>query len=127
MGFRKDAYATCWSVEPKSDTMTIVRLSTNSKNKQTGEYEQDFGDFVAFIGTAVAKKAANLKEKDRIKLGDVDVSNKYDREKHTTYYSFKCFGFEKLDNKQQPSQGTNEPDPVEDVVESIASENKLPF
>ena len=28
MGFRKDAWATCWGVEVKSDTLTQVRIST---------------------------------------------------------------------------------------------------
>ena len=74
MGFRKDSFATIWSVEPTSDTLTKARISISRKNRQTGEYENDFGGFVSFVGTAAAKKAASLKERDRIKLGDVDVS-----------------------------------------------------
>lgn len=126
MGFRKDAIATIWSVEPKSDTMTIVRLSTNAKKKD-GSFEQDFGDFVAFIGTAVAKKAANLKEKDRIKLGDVVTKNKYLKEKNATYYNFQCFGFEKLDNSQKPSQLPEKTNTIEDIVEGVIEESKLPY
>ena len=80
MGFRKDAYATVWSVEVVSDTMTKGRISVSRKNKQTDEYETEFGGFVSFVGTAAAKKAAGLKERDRIRLGDVDVTNRYDKE-----------------------------------------------
>ena len=49
------------------------------KNKNTGEYETDFSGYVGFVGTVAAKKAAQLKEKDRIRLGDVDVTTKYDK------------------------------------------------
>lgn len=94
MGFRKDAWATCWGVEVKSDTLTQVRISTSRKDKQTDEYVQDFSGFVAFVGTAAAKKAAALKEKDRIKLGDVEVTTKYDGDKKVTYsppFASVCF------------------------------------
>lgn len=77
-----------------SDTSTKVRMSISRKNKQSGEYEQDFSGFVLAIGTAAAHKAAGLKEGDRIKLGDVDVSTKYDREKKITYTNFKMFSFD---------------------------------
>lgn len=93
MGFRKDAYATVWKVEFVSPTLTRGQISVNRKNKD-GEYEQDFGAFVAFIGTRAAEKALRLKEKDHIRLGDVDVSTKYDKEKNTTYTNYKIFSFE---------------------------------
>lgn len=85
MGFRTGAYAKVWEVTPMSDTSTKVRMSISRKNKQSGEYEQDFSGFVLAIGTAAAKKAASLKEGNRIKLGDVDVTTKYDKEKKVTY------------------------------------------
>lgn len=103
MGFRKDAYAKVWEVESVSDTLTKARISISRKNKQTGEYETDFGGYVSFIGTAAAKKSAVLKEKDRIKLGDVDVTNKYDKEKNTTYTNFKIFSFETQDDADNSS------------------------
>ena len=93
MGFRKDSYATVWEVKPRSNTMTSARISINRKDKQTGEYVQDFGGYVSFIGTACADKAAKLKPKDRIKLGDVDVTRRYDKEKQKDYYTFKVFSF----------------------------------
>lgn len=128
MGFRKDAFATVWSVETVSDTLTKGRISISRKNKQTDEYETDFSGFVSFVGTAAAKKAARLKEKDRIKLGDVDVTNRYDKEKNTTYTNFKVFSFEFPDssgNAAPPAQNNTEPQPQVDGGE--VDDSRLPF
>lgn len=123
MGFRTGAYAKVWEVTPMSDTSTKVRMSISRKNKQSGEYEQDFSGFVLAIGTAAAKKAAGLKEGNRIKLGDVDVTTKYDKEKKVTYTNFKMFSFE-LDG-EEPRDGSTEPQPT--VDEGEIDDNRLPF
>ena len=94
MGFRKGSYATVWSVESISNTMTKGRISIDRKNRNTDQYEQDFGGFVDFVGTAAAHKALSLKERDRIKLGDVDVTNRYDKEKKKEYTNYKVFDFD---------------------------------
>ena len=128
MGFRKDSFATIWSVEPTSDTLTKARISISHKNRQTGEYENDFSGFVSFVGTAAAKKAASLKERDRIKLGDVDVTNRYDKEKNVTYTNFKVFSFEMADGAQaQQSKSTTEPQLHVDDGEIDDSDSRLPF
>lgn len=129
MGFRKDSYAKVWSVESVSDTNTKLRISISRKNKQTGEYEDDFSGFVNCIGTAVAKKAANLKEGARIKLGDVDTSSNYVKEKNTTYYNFKIFSFESVDGNTTAESGTNEkPDATQPTVDSgEIDDSRLPF
>lgn len=124
MGFRKDSWATCWGVDVKSDTMTQVRLSTSRKDKQTGEYIQDFSGFVAFVGSVAAKKASLLKEKDRIKLGDVEVVTKYDDEKKVTYTNFKCYNFETKDETTTTDNTLGEPQPL---VDEGVDEDKLPF
>lgn len=128
MGFRKDAFATVWSVETVSDTLTKGRISISRKNKQTDEYETDFSGFVSFVGTAAAKKAARLKEKDRIKLGDVDVTSRFDKEKNTTYTNFKVFSFElpgSSGNAAPPAQNNTEPQPQVDGGE--VDDSRLPF
>lgn len=126
MGFRKDAYATVWSVESKSNTMTRGRISINRKNRQTGEYEQDFSGFVDFIGTAAAHSAASLKERDRIKLGDVDVTNKYDKEKGVTYTNFKIFSFEPASGNVNAAYAHSDA-PQPDVDDGELDDSKLPF
>ena len=123
MGFRTGAYAKVWEVTPMSDTSTKVRMSISRKNKQSGEYEQDFSGFVLAIGTAAAKKAASLKEGNRIKLGDVDVTTKYDKEKKVTYTNFKMFSFEP--DGEEPRDSSTEPQPT--VDEGEIDDNRLPF
>ena len=104
MGFRKDAYATCWSVEEGKGNSLKVRLSTSRKNKD-GEYEQDFSGFCTFIGAAKAK-GEKLKPKDRIKLGDVDVTTWYNKDKGVEYVTYKVFSFEMANTGENT---TNEP------------------
>ena len=126
MGFRTGAYAKVWEVTPMSDTSTKVRMSVSRKNKQSGEYEQDFSGFVLAIGTAAAHKAAGLKEGDRIKLGDVDVSTKYDREKKVTYTNFKMFSFE-TDGESSSSRPAPPDEPKPGVDDGELDDNRLPF
>lgn len=126
MGFRTGAYAKVWEVTPMSDTSTKVRMSISRKNKRTDEYEQDFSGFVLAIGTAAASKAARLKKGDRIKLGDVDVSTKYDKEKEVTYTNFKMFSFES--DGETPTARSAPPDePKPGVDDGEPNDDRLPF
>lgn len=108
MGFRQGSFATIWQIEPVKDTITKAKITTSKKNKNTGEYETDFSGFVTFLGTAVASKAAKLKEKNRIKLGEVDVTRKWDKEKQKEYINFNVFAFEMADSKATSSPSTVE-------------------
>ena len=90
----------------------------------TEEYVEDFSGFVAFVGTAAAKKAASLKEKDRIKLGDVEVTTKYNKEKERLYTNFKCYNFETQNNENTTYSAPSEPQPL---VDEGIDEDKLPF
>lgn len=126
MGFRTGAYAKVWEVTPNSDTCTKVRLSVSRKDKQSGQYEQDFSGFVLAIGTAAASKALKLKEGDRIKLGDVDVTTKYDKEKKITYTNYKLFSFEDANGEANTAEDKTNPQP--DVDDGEIDENsRLPF
>ena len=124
MGFRKDSYAKVWSVELISDTLTKCRISISRKDRNTGEYVQDFGGFVTFIGSAAAQKAAKLHEGDRIKLKDVDVSNVYVKEKNTTYTNFKVFSFETQDEMDAASGAATSQRTVDD---GQVDDELLPF
>lgn len=128
MGFRKDAYCTVWSVDPVSDVQTKARISISRKDKQTGEYTEDFSGFVSFFGTAAAKKAATLKERDRIKLGDVDVRSKYDKAKNITYYNFNVYSFEVQNGTGGGRSGGAQPSsPQPTVDEGNIDDSRLPF
>lgn len=128
MGFRKDAYCTVWSVDPVSDVQTKARISISRKDKQTGEYTEDFSGFVSFFGTAAAKKAATLKERDRIKLGDVDVRSKYDKAKNITYYNFNVYSFEVQNGAGGGRSGGAQPNsPQPAVDEGNIDDSILPF
>lgn len=118
MGFRTGAFCKVWSVESVNEKNTKLRISISRKNKQTGEYEQEFSGFVSCLGAAAAQKAAHLHEGDRIRLGDVDVRTTYNREKRVTYTDFLLFSFELDDGgpaqaapqKAAYDGGKNEPD-----------------
>lgn len=125
MGFRNGAYATVWEVEPKSDKLTKVRISISRKNKTTGEYIQDFNGYVSFLGTLSAGQALKLRERDRIKLGDVDTCSNYVKEKNTTYYNFNVYSFELCTGQNSSSQPSNEPQP--EVDDGEIDDGDLPF
>ena len=124
MAFRSGAYATVWEVRAGKGKYSDVRLSTSRKN-QSGEYETDFSGFVRFIGEA-HEKAGALKEKDRIKLGDVSVTNTYSKEKQTTYTNFQVYSFEMADGSNQTNQYSAKKDGFDPSVPEGVDE-ELPF
>ncbi len=126
MGFRTGAYAKVWEVTPMSDTSTKLRISVSRKNKQSGEYEQDFSGFVLCIGSAVARNALKLKEGARIKLGDCDVATKYDAQKKITYTNYKLFSFDTEDDNHN-TQASDHTDPQPTVDEGEINDSRLPF
>lgn len=112
MGFRTGAYATIWSVEDKG-RFSSVRISTSKKNRDTGAYEQDFSGYVRFIGTA-HQNSGSLKEKDRIKLGDTDVTTSYDAKRKITYTNYALFSFEDANGSgSNGTQGKSATSPAE--------------
>lgn len=131
MGFRTGAWAKIWSVEPKRDTVTSCRASVAKKNKDTGLYEQEWGGFISFLGTAAAAKAAKLKPEDSIKLGDIDVLNTYDKEGKIMYVNYNCYSFKtnnEVDGDGRPA--TQQQTPEVDVnygIDNGEVEAELPY
>lgn len=128
-GFRNGSWGTVFSVEPGKGNWTKCRLAISRKNKDTGEYEQDFSGYVMMIGQAHAK-AQRLRERDRIRLKEVDVSNRYDKERQREYIDYKCFDFDTADEAQgqggnvRPAQASSGVNPVDGSGEP---EEELPF
>lgn len=127
MGFRNGAYAKVWQVKPMFDTMTNVRISISQKSRKTGEYEDLFSGFVTFSKTENAAAAAKLKEGDRIKLLEVDCTNRYDKEKKIKYDNFYCYAFEKADGSGQPRASTEPQPTVDDGEPEEVGGKPLPF
>jgi len=118
MGFRSGAFAKVWEVKPNpSGKSTSVRLSVSRKVSE-GQYEEDFSGYVTFIATA-NDRAGGLKKGDRIKLGDTDVSSKYNAQTKERSYSFKVFSFEPADGSQptRPEGASKRRDNSLDAVE----------
>ena len=125
MGFRTDAYAKVWAVENKGN-YSVVELSTSKKNKTTNEYETDFsGKFVRFIGTA-HNQVQGVTRGTSIKLGNVEVTNSYNKETKTAYTNFLVFSFEIPDgnNNSKPAP-TQKSDGFMNIPDGIDEE--LPF
>ena len=125
MGFRTGAFCKLWTIEPVRDTITKSRVSISKKNKNTGEYESEFDGFIAFVGTAAASKAVKLKEGDRIRLGDVDVTRRYDKEKQKEYINFNVYSFEMADSRA--SSATPAVTNTEPVDNGEVETDDLPF
>ncbi|MEG1331930.1 MAG: hypothetical protein RSC97_10890 [Eubacterium sp.] len=117
--FRDGSYATVWKVDEKG-RVCQASLSTSRKDKDTGEYYTDFRhNFVTFIGEA-AKRAALLKERDRIKIKSCAVGNKYDKEKNKEYWNCYIYDFEMVDNNKENA-------PVNTNASSENEDEDLPF
>lgn len=127
MSYRKGARATCWSVQPVSDTLTKVSISTDGKTRD-GTYEKDFSGFVAFIGTANAKKALSLKEKDHIILGDCEVKMTYGDDKRPKYTNFNVFSFEMAESKTKGGTTSGNSKQADEGIDyNPVEESRLPF
>lgn len=125
MGFRNGAYATIWEVKEGKGNYADVRISISKKNKQTNEYENDFNGFVRFIGDA-GKKVQSYKEKDRVKLGDCDVTNHYDKEKKVTYTNCVVFSFEDPESNGASNNTSNGSDGFMNIPDDV-NDSGLPF
>lgn len=127
MGFRTGGYATVWSIEGVKDTRTKGRITVSRKNKQTDQYDTEFSGFVDFIGTAAARKALSLKQGDRIKLGDVDVRNSYNKDTKVTYTYFNIFSFDTVEGFGGGNTSGQGASPMPVVDDGDIDDSDLPF
>jgi hypothetical protein len=77
------------------------------------------------VGTAAAAKAAKLTANSRIKIGDCDVTTKYDEAKKITYTNFKLFSFDDASSESGPGDSPGASRPVDDG--EIEEGRDLPF
>lgn len=70
-----------------------MQLSTSKKSKDGLKYDTDFTGFCNLVGHA-HNKAADLKEGDKIKIGDFEVTNSFNKEKKITYTNIAIFEYE---------------------------------
>jgi hypothetical protein len=125
LGFRDDTTAWVWEIEPKSDRLVKARISINRKKKDSDEYEQVFGAYVAFVGTACAAKAAQLRPKDRIHLIRTDVEVKYTDGKN--YTNFLVYDFDTPGDKSNSAPAKRRAQVSDNEPEPIESDDELPF
>ena len=96
MGFSAGSIAKVWKFENKGN-YSIVEISTSKKNEQTEQYETDFSSkFTRFIGKAHTD-ILKLSDGAKIKLGDIEVTNSYNKETNKSYTNFLVFSFEVLE------------------------------
>lgn len=102
MGFKQGGYAHIWKVEEKGN-YSVAEISTSKKNKTTDEYETDWSNkFVRLVGTA-HDQIKTMDISKNVKIGACEVTNKYDKEKNTTYTNYVIFGFEDVTKKEKSS------------------------
>lgn len=93
MGFRQGAYAKIWKIEDKGN-YHVAQMSISRKNKDTGVYDTEWqNNFVRLVGTA-HQQIATMDISRNVKIGSCDVTNKYDKDKNTTYTNYVVFNFE---------------------------------
>lgn len=103
--FGTGSYATIWKVENKGN-YDVCQLSTQKKNKETGNYETDFAEQgVRFVGKA---HGFHPQEKQRIKITNCGVTNKYNKETKRKYYTFVVFDYELVGEQPQASNTIEE-------------------
>ena len=115
-------------VDSVSDRLTTARISISRKDKNTGEYKTEFSKFVKFAGTAAARKALSLREKDRIRLLEVDYYESPGKNEGEYYQNFMVYDFE-IQDRDDYNRGSA-PQPartVDDGEVDAEDDSRLPF
>lgn len=118
MGFRNGAYAKVWEVKDGNGNYVDARISISRKKRDSDEYIREFSGWVRFAGEA----AKQLTDESKIKIGECDVTNRYDQEKKVTYTNYVVFSYEFADGSAPSNVPTDEngfmsiPDVIDDEL-----------
>lgn len=136
MGFREGAYMNIFNVWPQSAKFTKASGTISVKNDD-GSYETQFRGYVAFLGEETAKKASQLDLSNkyaRIKLGKVDVRQKYDgdgRDAVLKYENFNIYSFDVVNNTPNHTAPDTQYDPMSVAYDGFSDDvddtEGLPF
>ena len=135
MGFKNNAYATVWKSKTTENTIDMfdryaeVFITTSKKNSATQTYETDFSSRVRFLGKAFEKlKNLTLEEKDKLKLLEVETTNKFDKVKNVQFTNHLCWDFEKMKKFENKKDKYTEPKTSNDAEwQPINPSEDLPF
>lgn len=105
MSFKNGAYATLWGHKDGKGNYHDGRISTSKK--YNGDYEEDFGAWVRFIGDAKTKCEKLSDKRQRIKIISCEVTNRWDREAKKEYVNFAIFDFELVDDGNKNNSSSN--------------------
>lgn len=124
MGFGQGKYAHIWKLENKGN-YHVAEMSTSKKNKETEQYETDWANkFVRLVGTAHTQ-VDQLDISRNVKIGPCEVTNRYDKDKNTTYTNYVIFGFEDVDGANNTTKSAKKDDGFLNVPDGI--DEDLPF
>ncbi len=100
----KGSVVTLWDIKP-SEKSTKCKVTVSQKDKKTNTWETQFNSFALFAGQA-HNFISGMKEKDRVKITQFDISNKYDKEKKITYWNLTVW---ECEDANSPNQGSDLP------------------
>ena len=124
MGFKNQCFCTVWTNKFTNKVIDkyekYAEVSITIRKKKDNGYETDFSGKVRFVGKAFQIiKDIELAEKDRLKLLEVEVTNRYDKQRQTTYTNYICWDFECLNDVKQSApqepEVIGELQPLEDM------------
>lgn len=134
MGFSQGSYAKVWDIK-NTEWGIRARITTSYKNRQTDQYEQDFGGWVKFLGKA-KDAAAKISEGSVIRILGCSVTNKYDKEAQKEYVNYNIFDFEQdtysgsmpRSSKEAAAKSKRRPSALEEGDSGVeGSDDELPF
>lgn len=106
--FSVGSYAKIWEIKEIKDKYSEIRISTSKKDKDSGEYSQDFGGKVRLVGQA-HEQMKYMSEGDKFKILRCGVTNKWDEEKKRMYVNYVIFEVEFEDPAESPKASDENP------------------